>query len=82
MLTLRLKDSSIGDKFCPDTVLHPPRKESLLRRIRTENGVRSVAGVGRWTDWVTSIEMRKCLELGYTFKIKKGVIPLIWYNFR
>ena len=53
---------------CPDDIEHP----ILQRRIKTADGVRTIAGVGSWTGWVSSKEMETCLDLGYTFNIIRG----------
>ncbi|BDI12843.1 hypothetical protein (mitochondrion) [Phanerochaete sordida] len=54
--------------FCPDYIQHP----ILQRRIKTANGLRTVAGTGEWTGWVCSSELDAVLHLGYEFKILKG----------
>lgn len=44
----------------------------LQRRIKTAEGIRTIAGLGTWVGWVCSAEMDRCIELGYTFTIIKG----------
>lgn len=42
-------------------------------RIQTPNGIRTVAPLGEWTDWMFSEEIKKYQELGgYEFTIYKG----------
>ena len=36
------------------------------------DGIRTVAGLGSWTGWVSSLEYDLCLDLGYKFEILKG----------
>lgn len=50
----------------PDFLLHPKR------RVRTNEGVRTIAGLGEWTGWVSSIEMDNAIDQGYLFEIIKG----------
>ena len=56
----------------PSNLEHP----ILQRKIKTEDGIRTVAGLGSWTGWVTSIEVDHCKTLGYRFEILNG------YKFR
>jgi hypothetical protein len=44
----------------------------LQRRIKTADGIRTIAGLGTWEGWVCSAEMDRCIDLGYTFTIIKG----------
>ena len=52
----------------PNDLLHP----ILQRRIKTDDGVRTIAGLGKWTDWITYIEIDKAKELGYKINIIEG----------
>lgn len=54
--------------YCPEYIQHP----ILQRRIKTANGLRTVAGTGEWTGWVCSYELDAVLHLGYQFKILQG----------
>ena len=56
----------------PEQLQHP----ILQRKVKTADGMRTIAGLGKWTGWITSIELDRCLELGYKFKINRG------YRFR
>lgn len=53
----------------PNLLEHP----ILQRRIKTADGIRTIAGLGSWEGWVCSAEMDRCIELGYTFTIIKQV---------
>jgi DNA polymerase family B len=52
----------------PDNLEHP----ILQRRIKTCDGLRTVAGLGSWTGWIYSLEMDNAMNYGYTFEILKG----------
>jgi hypothetical protein len=52
----------------PDALQHP----ILQRRIKTADGLRTIAGLGTWEGWVCSAEMDRCIDLGYTFTIIRG----------
>jgi len=41
-------------------------------RVLTNNGVRTVAPLGVWNDWIFSGELHKYSDLGYEFKVLKG----------
>jgi DNA polymerase type B, organellar and viral len=63
---------SFGFFYCeitsPDNLEHP----ILQRRIKTINGLRTISGLGKWTDWIFSEEMYNAIKFGYSFKILKG----------
>jgi hypothetical protein len=44
----------------------------LQRRIKTSEGIRTVAGLGSWEGWINSAEMDNAMKFGYTFEIIKG----------
>jgi hypothetical protein len=52
----------------PDNLNIPP----LQRRIKTKDGVRTIAGLGSWTGWIYSEEMDNAIRLGYKFEILRG----------
>jgi hypothetical protein len=54
--------------FCPDTIDQP----IIQRRIKTKDGMRTVAGTGTWSGWIHSAEMDNAMKYGYQFKIVKG----------
>lgn len=54
--------------YCPLYI----NKPILQRRIKTSEGIRTIAGVGSWTGWISSIEMDNALQYGYKFNILKG----------
>jgi DNA polymerase type B, organellar and viral len=49
----------------PALLKHP----ILQRKIK---GRGTVAGLGSWTGWISSVEMNNAIKLGYTFEILKG----------
>ena len=44
----------------------------LQRRIKTNDGTRTIAGLGNWEGWINSAEMDNAMKFGYTFEILKG----------
>ena len=44
----------------------------LMTRVKTDSGIRTVAPLGTWFDWVFSEEMHTYSTLGYKFKVIKG----------
>jgi hypothetical protein len=52
----------------PEFLEHP----ILQRRIKTENGLRTIAGLGTWTGWIYSAEMDNAVRFGYQFEILNG----------
>jgi hypothetical protein len=61
-----------GFFFCkietPSYLEHP----ILQRKIKTDNGMRTIAGLGAYEGWVFSEEIKYCKPLGYKFEIVKG----------
>ncbi len=54
----------------PEYLKHP----ILQRRIKTSNGLRTIAGLGTWEGWINSIEMDNAKKYGYTFEILCGYV--------
>lgn len=52
----------------PNNLKHP----ILQRRIKTADGIRTIAGLGSWEGWVFSMEMDNAIGFGYQFEILKG----------
>jgi hypothetical protein len=52
----------------PDNLLHP----ILQRRIKTSEGIRTIAGLGSWEGYIFSGEMDNAVKFGYQFEILKG----------
>jgi len=67
-----MEPNAFGIFYCkitsPDNLEHP----ILQRKIETSDGIRTVAGLGTWTGWISSIEMDNAMKFGYTFEIIKG----------
>jgi hypothetical protein len=68
----QVDSNAFGFFYCkitsPDNLLHP----ILQRRIKTDNGMRSIAGLGSWEGWIFSGEMDNAIKFGYEFDIIKG----------
>ena len=65
----KVDPSAYGVFFCkitsPDNLLHP----IIQRRIK---GKGTVAGLGTWESYISSLEMDNAVKYGYTFEIIKG----------
>jgi len=68
----RFDPKAFGFFFCkiisPEFMQHP----ILQRRIKTKDGLRTIAGLGSWEGWICSTELDNAVKLGYTFEILKG----------
>src|ERR1700744_3746608 len=68
----KLDYNAFGYFYCkitsPDNLDHP----ILQRRIKTPNGLRTIAGLGTWEGWIFSEEMDNAINYGYQFEIIKG----------
>jgi hypothetical protein len=68
----KIEPDAFGFFYCkitsPAYLEHP----ILQRRIKTNNGIRTIAGLGSWTGWIFSGEMDNAKRYGYQFEIIKG----------
>ena len=68
----QIDPNAFGFFYCkiksPDYLQHP----ILQRRIKTSEGLRTIAGLGSWDGWIYSDEMDNAVNYGYTFEIIKG----------
>jgi len=68
----KVDPNAFGFFYCkitsPDNLLHP----ILQRRIKTGNGIRTIAGLGSWEGWISSTEMDNAVKYGYQFEILNG----------
>jgi len=67
-----IEPNAFGFFYCkitsPTYLEHP----LLQRRINTSEGIRTVAGLGTWDGWISSIEMDNAIKYGYSFMIIRG----------
>ena len=63
---------AFGFFYCTITTPEYLRHPILKRRIRTSDGIRTIAGLGTWEGWINSMEMDNAIKYGYTFTILKG----------
>jgi len=69
---LKYEPNAFGFFYCkitsPKFFDHP----ILQRRIKTANGIKTIAGLGTWEGWIFSEEVLNATKYGYTFEIIKG----------
>ena len=67
-----VEPKAFGYFYCkitsPEFLEHP----LLQRRIKTADGIRTIAGLGSWEGWIFSGEMDNAMKFGYTFDILNG----------
>ena len=68
----KIEPDAYGFFYCkitsPDNLEHP----ILQRRIKTSEGIRTIAGLGSWEGYIFSGEMDNAVKFGYQFEILKG----------
>ena len=68
----RVEPKAFGFFYCkitsPNNLKHP----ILQRKIRTSEGLRTIAGLGSWIGWISSSEMDNAMKYGYAFDIIRG----------
>ena len=68
----KMEPNAYGFFYCkinsPAFLEHP----LLQRRIKTSEGIRTIAGLGSWEGWICSAEMDNAIKYGYSFQIIKG----------
>jgi len=66
------ESNAFGFFFCniiaPDNLLHP----ILQTHVKTEDGIRTVAPLGSWSDMIFSEEMYSAKKFGYKFEVLWG----------
>jgi DNA polymerase type B, organellar and viral len=72
----RVEPNAFGFFNCkitsPVDLKHPLLQCPEGRRIKTEQGMRTIAGLGSWTGWICSNEMDNAIKFGYQFEILNG----------
>jgi hypothetical protein len=68
----KIDPEAFGFFYCkitsPNNLEHP----ILQRKVKTSDGIRTIAGLGSWTAWIFSTEMDNAIKYGYTFEILNG----------
>jgi hypothetical protein len=68
----QVEPEAYGFFYCkitsPEYLEHP----ILQRRVKTVDGIRTIAGLGTWEGWINSAEMDNAIKYGYTFVILHG----------
>jgi len=68
----KVEPDAIGFFYCKITSTKYLEHPILQRRIKTDNGMRSIAGLGSWEGWIFSGEMVNAMKFGYEFEILRG----------
>jgi len=68
----KIDKNAFGFFYCnitsPDNLKHP----IIQTHIKTEEGVRTIAPLGNWSDMLFSEEMYNAMKFGYKFEVKWG----------
>ena len=67
-----VEPDAIGFFYCKISTTKYLEHPILQRRIKTDNGYRSIAGLGSWEGWIFSGEMDNVIKFGYEFEIIRG----------
>lgn len=67
-----INPEAYGYFYCEITSSSDIAHPILQRRIKTLDGVRTVAGIGTWKGWIFSSELDNAINHNYQFKILKG----------
>ena len=70
----KIESNAFGFFYCKITSPENFNYPILQRRIRTNEGLRTIAGLGTWEGWIFSEEMNNAIKFGYTFEITKGYL--------
>lgn len=69
---LKSDSNAFGFFYCKITSPLDLKHPILQRRIKTEQGIRTIAGLGSWEGWIFSEEMYNAVDFGYKFEVIKG----------
>jgi DNA polymerase type B, organellar and viral len=67
-----IESNAYGFFYCKITSPSFIQYPIIQRKIKTNDGWRTVAGLGTWDGWICSSEMDNAMKYGYTFEIIKG----------
>ena len=68
----KIDPEAFGFFYCKITSPNDLEHPLLQRRIKTSEGIRTIAGLGTWTGWIFSTEMDNAVKYGYQFEILNG----------
>ena len=72
----KIDPNAYGFFYCEITTPNELNNPLLQRRIKTSEGMRTIAGLGSWTGWICSTpqrgEMDNAMKYGYQFNILNG----------
>lgn len=69
---LDIMPDAYGYFYCKITSPAILNEPILQRKIKTSDGIRTIAGLGTWEGWVYSEEMNNAINLGYEFEVIRG----------
>jgi len=69
---LSLDKNAFGFFNCKITAPINLKHPIIQTRIKTKDGIRTIAGVGTWNDMLFSEEIKNATKYGYTFEITSG----------
>ena len=70
----KYEPNAFGFFYCKITTPTYLEHPILQRRVKTKDGIRTIAGLGTWEGWVFSKKMDYCITLGYKFEILRGYL--------
>ena len=68
---LDIMSDAYGYFYCKITSPHL-NEPILQRKIKTKDGIRTIAGLGTWEGWIYSEEMKNAIKFGYEFEVLRG----------
>lgn len=69
---IKVDPSAYGFFYCKITTPSYLEHPILQRKIKTADGIRTIAGLGEWDGWISSMEMTNAIKYGYTFQVIRG----------
>jgi len=69
---LKYEPDAMGFFYCKITSPLDLKHPILQRKIKTKDGLRTIAGLGSWEGFIFSEEMKNAIKYGYQFEIISG----------
>lgn len=71
---LEVNNDAYGFFYCKITTPKYLEHPILQRRVKTKDGIRTIAGLGSWEGWIYSEEMKNAIKYGYEFEVIRGYL--------